>query len=139
MLKVIIPLIAAFFFTNTTRADDTIHSDILKQNLLTTENSWEGTAYNKYPNGAPEITILKVSIKPDKTLEWHSHPCISAIYMTKGNITLTIKKTGMHHTFSAGESFADTVNIEHKGKSGNSGAEMLVFFACTKNTALTIK
>ncbi|CAI0735172.1 MULTISPECIES: cupin domain-containing protein [Serratia] len=119
-------------------ADD--HGEgITKETLLKTETSWEGSPYQHYPAGAPQITMLKVTVEPNKVLAWHTHPCISAVYMTGGSVSLTVKKTGVKHTFKQGDSFTDTVDIVHQGVSGDKGAEMLVFFACADNKPLTVK
>ncbi|VXC92481.1 Cupin [Enterobacterales bacterium 8AC] len=112
---------------------------ITKETLLKSETSWEGTAYRHYPAGAPQITMLKVTVEPNKVLAWHTHPCISAVYMTGGSVSLTVKATGVKKTFKQGDSFTDTVDIIHQGVSGDKGAEMLVFFACADNKPLTVK
>ncbi|MFI8416863.1 cupin domain-containing protein [Serratia sp. NPDC078593] len=111
---------------------------INKETLLKTETSWEGTPYGHYPAGAAQITMLKVTVEPNKVLAWHTHPCISAVYMTGGSVSLTVEKTGENKTFKQGDSFTDTVDIVHQGTSGAEGAEMLVFFACADNKPLTV-
>ena len=32
--------------------------------LLKSTSSWDGTAYIRYPDGAPELTTLKITIPP---------------------------------------------------------------------------
>lgn len=112
---------------------------IVKTTLLKTDSAWEGTAYRQYPAGAPQITMLKVTVEPNKVLAWHTHPCISAVYMSGGSVSLTVRKTGERRTFRQGDSFTDTVDIVHQGLSGEQGAEMLVFFACADDKPLTVK
>lgn len=119
-------------------AEESHGEGINKQTLLKTENSWEGTPYGHYPAGAPQITMLKVTVEPNRVLAWHTHPCISAVHMTAGSVSLTVAKTGEKRTFLQGDSFTDTVDIVHQGQAGAQGAEMLVFFACADNRPLTI-
>lgn len=109
-----------------------------KESLLKSSYSWEGTPYEHYPVGNPQLSLLKVSLNPKEVLNWHMHPCISVVHMIKGSVTLTIKDKGIEKTFNEGDSFSDTVNIVHKGKAGSDGAVMLVFFACNKEKPLTI-
>ncbi|QJW54543.1 hypothetical protein HL670_01418 [Serratia plymuthica] len=138
MYKLILLALTMAFQGSALAAED--HGEgISKETLLKTETSWEGTSYGQYPAGAPQITMLKVTVEPNKVLAWHTHPCISAVYMTGGSVSLTIKKTGLKHTFKQGDSFTDTVDIVHQGVSGDKGAEMLVFFACADNKPLTVK
>ncbi|AEF46599.1 cupin 2 domain-containing protein [Serratia sp. AS12] len=138
MYKLILLALTMAFQGSAQAAED--HGEgISKETLLKTETSWEGTPYGQYPAGAPQITLLKVTVEPNKVLAWHIHPCISAVYMTGGSVSLTVKKTGLKHTFKQGDSFTDTVDIVHQGVSGDKGAEMLVFFACADNKPLTVK
>ncbi|MNG86883.1 hypothetical protein D3C79_456720 [compost metagenome] len=138
MYKLILLALTMAFQGSALAAED--HGEgISKETLLKTETSWEGTPYGQYPAGAPQITMLKVTVEPNKVLAWHIHPCISAVHMTGGSVSLTVKKTGLKHTFKQGDSFTDTVDIVHQGVSGDKGAEMLVFFACADNKPLTVK
>lgn len=138
MYKLILLALTMAFQGNALAAEN--HGEgISKETLLKTETSWEGTPYGRYPAGAPQITMLKVTVEPNKVLAWHTHPCISAVYMTGGSVSLTVKKTGVKQTFKQGDSFTDTVDIVHQGVSGDKGAEMLVFFACADNKPLTVK
>ncbi|MEB6535383.1 MULTISPECIES: cupin domain-containing protein [Pantoea] len=130
--KLIIAL-TTIFFMNTVIAKTRVEKKI----LLQTERSWDGNIYHAYPNGTPEITVLKVEIPPVHVLPWHYHKCISTVYMTHGSVTLTMKNAEKKITFSEGDTFSDTVNSVHQGISGSQGAGMLVFFACSKNTPLT--
>ncbi|CAM3654409.1 cupin [Rouxiella silvae] len=138
MYKIASFLIACLIIANTATAAENHNQDITKETLLKTDSSWEGTKYAPYPVGTPQITMLRVTVKPNTVLKWHTHPCISAVYMTEGNVTLVLKKTGQRKTFNKGDSFTDTVDIEHQGQSGTSGAEMLVFFACADKLPLTV-
>ncbi|HFK7184784.1 TPA: cupin domain-containing protein [Serratia odorifera] len=137
MYKALLLAITSAACGNALAADD--HGEgISKETLLKTETSWEGTPYGHYPVGAPQITMLKVTVEPNKVLAWHTHPCISAVHMTGGSVSLTVEKTGIKKTFKQGDSFTDTVDIVHQGVSGDKGAEMLVFFACADNRPLTV-
>lgn len=87
---------------------------IVKTTLLNAESAWEGAAYRQYLAGAPQITMLKVTVEQNKVLAWHIHPCISADYMSGGSVSLTVRKTGERRTFRQEDSFTDTVNIVHQ-------------------------
>lgn len=68
-------------------ADTPVKTEILAQNT----SSWDGTSYKAYPRDQPQITILKVTIPPHITLQWHTHPIPSAGFVLSGELTLETK------------------------------------------------
>lgn len=106
------------------------------ETLLKTTSSWEGSVYDRYPAGTPEITVLKVSVPPRTELSWHTHPIISAVYLVSGKLNLKIKETGRSISFKPGDVFADTVDVLHQGYTEDAPVEMIVFFAGTPGMPL---
>ena len=62
------------------------------QQILQTTHSWEGTNYQSYPTGQPQLTVLRIKVPPNTALHWHHHPVISVGYVLSGNLTLEKKK-----------------------------------------------
>src|SRR6267378_3208694 len=54
------------------------HASISVKELVRTSKSWDGKSLVPYPQGQPEITILRISIPAGARLETHSHPVINA-------------------------------------------------------------
>nr|WP_268798502.1 cupin [Pseudomonas sp. BSw22131] len=46
--------------------------------LLKSSNSWDGTAYDAYPVGKPELTVLNIKIPANTAPKWHEHPMPNA-------------------------------------------------------------
>ena len=111
----------------------------VEQLLQTTTHSWDGTAYTGYVSKQPEITILKISIPPNTTLDWHQHPMINAGYVLSGQITLEKKETGQRMVFHAGQALAESVNTVHRGFTTDHPVELVVFYAGTPGLPLSIK
>lgn len=97
--------------------------------LLKTTKSWDGTLYASYPTGQPEISVLKISVPPNKALDWHKHPIINAAYVEKGEIQIERKADGKTQWVRKGEVLPEMVNIAHRGKTGNKGATLIVFYS----------
>lgn len=107
--------------------------------LTKSTNMWDGTALPAYPEGQPEITVVKVTVAPGKTLPMHTHPSINAAYMVSGEATV-VTKDGKKKVVKAGEAFIELVDTWHYGiNHGTEPAEIVVFYAGTPGTALATK
>jgi quercetin dioxygenase-like cupin family protein len=106
--------------------------------LLQADSSWNGKLYTQYPAGRPLLTMLKVTMNPNTALPWHTHPVPNAGYILSGDLTLHDRASGVTHTYHAGESFAESVNAEHRGEAGENGAVLLLTYAGTPGTPTSI-
>ncbi|MEN5305231.1 cupin domain-containing protein [Pseudomonas sp. TWI628] len=96
--------------------------------LLRASNGWDGTPYMRYPDGQPELSLLRIQIPAATSLEWHCHLAPNMGYLVKGEIeveTLDGKRTRVR----AGEPLAEIVNRVHRGHTSEQPAELLVFYA----------
>lgn len=114
-------------------------SGITVHKLLQTDQSWNGAALPAYPEGKPEITILRIEIAPGVALPLHSHPVINAGVLLKGSLTVTTESGEVLH-LKAGDAIAEVVNTWHYGKNeGDETAEIFVVYVGTPGTPITIK
>jgi len=127
----------AALVTNTAWSKDT--SITRTEVLLKTAASWDGDALPAYPEGQPEITILRITIPPHTQLPMHKHPVINAGILLKGELTvMTEGKQTLK--LKAGDLIAELVNKWHYGKNeGDVPAEIMVFYAGIKDGAITVK
>jgi quercetin dioxygenase-like cupin family protein len=107
--------------------------------LAKTNKSWDGAILPSYPQGKPEITILRIIIPPGTTLPLHKHPVINAGVVIKGELTvITEEKKTLY--LKAGDSIVEVVNTWHFGKNeGKEPVDIIVFYAGTENSQVTIK
>ncbi|AZB02120.1 cupin [Chryseobacterium joostei] len=105
--------------------------------LLKTTKSWDGTLYSAYPSGQPEISVLKISVPPNKALDWHKHPVINAAYIEKGEIQIERKEDGKTQWVKQGQVLPEMVNIAHRGKTGDKGATLIVFYSGSPDIPLS--
>jgi quercetin dioxygenase-like cupin family protein len=106
--------------------------------LLQADRSWNGMPYTHYPSGAPQLTMIKLTIAAHTALPWHTHPFPNAGYVLSGELTLQDKQTGKSETFHAGQAFAESVDDVHRGVSGNTPTVLLLTYAGTPGTPTSI-
>jgi quercetin dioxygenase-like cupin family protein len=97
------------------------------ETLVQSTSSWDGTPYERYPAGKPQLTILKVTIAPHTTMKWHSHPLPNAGYILSGALTIE-RIDGMMQHFVAGQAITETVDSVHRGINGAEPTVLIVFY-----------
>lgn len=107
--------------------------------LLRTGASWEGTRYQHYPEGPLELTLQRVRLEPHTAVHWHMHPCPIIGYVVAGEIWVQMKDSNQQRCFGPGTAIAETVDLVHRGVTGELPAELLMFCAGTQGIAVTIE
>lgn len=101
-------------------------------------SSWDGGVLPDYPNGKPEVTILRIKIPPGAVLPLHKHLVINAGILISGELTV-VTEDGKTLHLKTGEGIVEVVNTWHYGKNeGNKPAEIVVFYVGTMNAPLTV-
>jgi quercetin dioxygenase-like cupin family protein len=114
-------------------------NNVVVEQLAKSSSSWDGEALPDYPEGKPEVTILRIKIPPGAELEMHEHPVINSGYLVSGELTVIAKDNKTLH-LKAGDSIVELVNKKHYGKNeGTEMAEIIVFYAGVVNKPITIK
>jgi len=107
--------------------------------LVKASGSWNGNALPDYPEGTPEITIMRIRIPAGTTLPWHTHPVINAGVLIAGELTVTTR-SGKILEMKAGDPIVEVVDTWHYGKNtGKTPADIIVFYAGTKGNPVTVK
>jgi quercetin dioxygenase-like cupin family protein len=114
-------------------------SNVMVEKLLETEKSWDGTRYQTYPSGTPQLSVLKIIIPPNTALDWHQHSIPNAAYIQSGELTVEKRSTGEQRILKAGEVLAEMVNTDHRGYTGSEGTTLIVFYAGQKGIPLSSK
>lgn len=106
--------------------------------LSKTSESWDGAKLH-YPKGVPEITAIKIILKPGEEMPFHCHPFPTIGYIVSG--TLIVEKLdGTNHTFNTGDTISEVVGSWHRGKnpSKTEPVELVGFYTGAKGTGTTI-
>ncbi len=121
------------------KSEKTTPIDPISETLVSSEISWNGDSLPSYPEGKPEISILKITIPPNSSLPLHFHPVINAGVLLKGELDV-IDEHGNTLKMKAGDPIIEVVNTIHTGKNpGSEPAEILVFYAGVKGMEITKK
>jgi len=106
--------------------------------LIKTSQSWNGALLPTYPEGQPEITLLRITIPAGTQLPKHSHPFINAGVLISGELTV-YTEDGKSNVLKAGDSIVEVVNTIHYGANeGDDPAEIIVFYAGIEGEAVTV-
>jgi quercetin dioxygenase-like cupin family protein len=112
-------------------------SPVVKE-LVKSTQSWNGELLPAYPQGQPEITILRISIPAGTRLDTHSHPVINAGVLISGQLTV-VTADGKTLYLKAGDPIVEVVNTLHYGiNQGKVPAEIIVFYAGAVGTPITV-
>lgn len=112
-------------------------SPVVKE-LVKSTQSWSGELLPAYPQGQPEITILRISIPAGAQLDTHSHPVINAGVLISGQLTVVTANGKMLH-LKAGDPIVEVMNTLHYGiNQGKVPAEIIVFYAGAVGTPITV-
>jgi quercetin dioxygenase-like cupin family protein len=108
------------------------------EQLLQTNQSWDGAAYKGYPTGQPQFTVLRIRIPPHTALHWHDHPVISVAYVVSGELTVERRETGERKTIETGQVLPETVGTIHRGFTTDNPVEFIVFYAGQAGVPITV-
>jgi len=135
--KIILAIFAISFLFITAYAGN--FNNVVVEQLAKSSKSWDGETLPAYPQGKPEVTILRIKIPAGAKLEMHNHPVINAGVLLVGELTVVTEDNKTLH-LKAGDSIVEVVNKAHYGKNeGNQTAEIIVFYAGEVNKPITVK
>lgn len=115
------------------------HDSGVKATLILKTTKTTGNYPVKYLNTEkPEITVMKVEIKPGAETGWHSHPVPLYAYVQEGNLTVEIEGGNIYH-FTKGDAIVEVVNVPHNGKNlGATPVVLIVFYTGEAGSPNTI-
>jgi quercetin dioxygenase-like cupin family protein len=111
----------------------------IKTTLILKSTTTTGNYPLKYLNTQnPEITVMKVEIKPGSETGWHTHPVPLYAYVLQGDLTVELKG-GQTYRFTAGDAIVEVLNIPHNGKNlGAVPVVLIAFYTGEKGTPNTV-
>lgn len=112
---------------------------IQMETLLQTAAAWDDSAYRTYPDGAPQVSVLRITIPPHTTMDWHRHPIPNVAYVVAGELTVERHDGAARRHFTRGQAVAELVDVSHRGVTGDQGVELVVFYAGTAGLPLSQK
>ncbi len=90
--------------------------EIVAETLMRSTTSWNGDALPAYPEGTPEISILKFTIPAGATLPSHLHTVINAGILLSGSLTVVSEDQDELH-LKPGDTLIGIVGVRVKCQS----------------------
>ena len=87
------------------------------------------------PGSNMETVMAAVDIVPNVSIGRHNHPGIESAYLLQGDIVLIVEGQP-DKTLKAGDSWQIPVGVPHDGKTGATGAKLLVTYVVEKGKPL---
>mgnify|MGYP001045988723 CR=1 FL=1 len=113
-------------------------TSVVVTELVRSAKSWDGALLPSYPEGQPEITILRILIPAGTRLDTHSHPVINAGVLLRGELTV-LTVDGETLRLEAGDPIVEVVGKLHYGiNEGEVPAEIIVFYAGAAGIPITV-
>lgn len=107
------------------------------EQLVKSSRSWDGALLPAYPQGQPEVRLLRIQIPAGVRLDMHEHPVINTGILTRGQLTV-VSREGKTLELRAGDPIVEVVDTWHYGfNPGTTDAEILVFYAGVTNAPIT--
>ncbi|TWT30567.1 cupin domain-containing protein [Blastopirellula retiformator] len=112
--------------------------DVLKVTTVAkSTKQWDGAPLPAYPEGQPEITILRIIIPAGERTALHTHSVINAGVLLKGELVVHTEE-GKTLKIKEGDSLIELVDKPHWGQNdGKVDAEILVFYAGVEGKGIT--
>jgi quercetin dioxygenase-like cupin family protein len=106
--------------------------------LLSAAQSWNGAPYTHYPVGQPQLTTIKLTLAPHTVLPWHTHPFPNSVYVLSGTLTLRDRDDGKTLVVHQGQAVGESVDVVHRGESGDEPTVLLITYAGTPGVPASI-
>ena len=136
MKKTYLVLVLVIFLMGDAWARD--EQKIIVEELARTSESWDKETLPEYPEGVPEITVLRITVPPGASLPLHFHPVIKAGVLLEGELTV-ISENNEVLTLKTGEAIIEVVDKWHYGRNNSeTPAVIIVFYAGTKGGPITV-
>lgn len=113
-------------------------SAVQSEVLVKATRTWDGALLPAYPQGQPEVTILRITIPPKTSLPWHTHPVINAGVLLSGELRIHTKENEVLE-LKAGDALIELVDKLHYGENpGEEPAVIVVFYAGIEGVPVTV-
>ena len=135
VVAVLVTQSACSTIRNSSKADDA--SPVVTV-LAKDTRTWDGNLLPAYPQGQPEVTILRMRIPPGFTLKTHEHRVINAVVLVSGDLNV-VTTDGKTLNLKAGDSFIELVNTWHYGVNpGTVPTDLIIFYAGVAGAPITV-
>ncbi len=107
--------------------------------LIRTSQSWDGTILPDFPNGTPELRVIRLDFPVGAKTGWHHHTVVNYGIVQQGELTI-VCQDGSEKTFREGEPLIEVIGTIHRGENrGNKPAILNMFYFSSPGQEITIQ
>ncbi|WP_082428188.1 chorismate mutase [Pseudomonas sp. NBRC 111119] len=133
MQKILPALLTAALLTGcVSHGQEAVKSQVLHR----ATGSWDGTPYRQYPAGPPVLSLVRLTIPANTTLDWHCHKALNLGYLAEGSLEVETRDGKRIH-LNAGDTLAELVGEVHRGHTAGQPATVMVFHAADETLAFS--
>ena len=107
--------------------------------LIRTSQSWDGAILPDFPQGQPELRVIRLDFPVGAKTGWHHHTVVNYGIVQQGDLTI-VCQDGSERTFHEGEPLVEVIGTIHRGE--NRGLKPVVlnmFYVSAPGMEITIQ
>ena len=107
--------------------------------LIRTSQSWDGTQLPDFPQGQPELRVIRLDFPIGAKTGWHHHTVVNYGIVQQGDLTI-LCQDGSERTFHEGEPLVEVIGTIHRGENrGKKPVVLNMFYFSTSGAEITIQ
>lgn len=107
--------------------------------LIRTSRSWDGSLLPDFPQGTPELRVLRLDFPVGAKTGWHHHTVVNYGVVQQGDLTI-VCQDGTERTFREGEALVEVIGTVHRGENrGNKPVVLVMFYYSEPGQQITIQ
>ena len=107
--------------------------------LIRTSQSWDGAMLPDFPQGQPELRVIRLDFPVGAKTGWHHHTVVNYGIVQQGDLTI-VCQDGSERTFHEGEPLVEVIGTIHRGENrGRKPVVLVMFYYSEPGAEITIQ
>ena len=107
--------------------------------LIRTSQSWDGAMLPDFPQGQPELRVIRLDFPIGAKTGWHHHTVVNYGIVQQGDLTI-VCQDGSERTFHEGEPLVEVIGTIHRGENrGKKPVILNMFYFSAPGAEITIQ
>ena len=107
--------------------------------LIRTSQSWDGAILPNFPQGRPELRVIRLDFPVGAKTGWHHHTVVNYGIVQQGELTI-VCQDGSEKTFCEGEPLVEVIGTIHRGENRSAKPVILnMFYFSSPGQEITIQ
>ena len=107
--------------------------------LIRTSESWDGAMLPDFPQGQPELRVIRLDFPVGAKTGWHHHTVVNYGIVQQGDLTI-VCQDGSERTFNEGEPLVEVIGTIHRGENrGRKPVVLVMFYYSDPGAEITVQ